>query len=236
MADGFDPIVMSELISAHKGQLTDMGLSVRFSADFSELEALLPVDRKEALTEHFRTSLNTYTEANAFWLGGMDSDGRLVALCAARLDDLGTENLGDYLKKYWRRCYPGKTEEKARPAAAQPRFWREMSGRVAYYGDFLLQREGYQGRGLPKIFAPLCVLLGMQKWSPDWHYCWINPGDWAKRYPLGYGFAQVHGTGLRWDVPPETISDDLVVAVNSRSNALDWMDQLQATCLKASNN
>ena len=227
--DQFDPIKLSEVIASHKAQLANKGIAVRYSDNFEELESLLPLDHKTQLTPHFATALNTYTSANAFWLGGFDEAGGLLALNAARLADLGRGNQLEYLRRYWRRCYPGTIGDNAVPAVRQPRFWREITGRVAYYGDFHLKRVGVQGRGLPKIFAPLCVLLSAQKWDPDWHYTWIRPGDWAKRYPMAYGFARCHYPGLRWEDPPSSIDDHLVAAVNSRANLLDWVDGLHET-------
>jgi hypothetical protein len=226
MTDRIDPLVLSRLIAAHQKKLAEMGIETRYGTNFDLLEELLPIDDKTKLTPHFSTALNTYTEANAFWLGGFDSDGQLVALNASRLDDLGQETQRDYIGRYWRRCYPAEHGEQAQISENQPRFWRQMGGRVAYFGDFHLKKAGYQGRGLPKIFAPLCVLLAAQKWNPDWYYCWVRERDWAMRYPMGYGFARTYFPGLRWKVPPASIAADLVAAVNSRDDALDWMDAL----------
>ncbi|MBG6178321.1 hypothetical protein IWQ55_006179 [Labrenzia sp. EL_208] len=227
-----EPLLLSDLISDHKRRISDMGIKVRSSSSFEALEDLLPLDQKSALSEHFRTALNTYTEATGFWLGGFDKSGRMVALCAARLDDLGDENMENYLRRYWHRCYPAACDQRALLAEKQPRFWRNITGRVGYYGDFFLKREGIQGRGLPKLFAPLCVLLGILKWNPDWHYCWVNQRDWSMRYPLAYGFARTYSNGLRWDMPPATIRSDLVAAVNSRSDALDWIEELEGVYLQ----
>lgn len=235
MRDSLNPLVLSELIAAHKARLSEIGVSVRYSWSFETLEEVLPIEEKARLSEHFRTELNTYTEATAFWVGGF-SEGQLVALCAARLDDLGSESLDGHLRRYWRRCYPGADAERAQPAERQPRFWSEIKGRVAYYGDFHVKRDRFQGRGIPKLFAPLCVLLGLWKWDPDWHYCWVNQSDWSKRYPLAYGFSRINPLGLVWEVPPATIASDLVAASNSRADALDWMDGLERAFLAASNN
>lgn len=230
-----DPLLLSDLISDHKRRINAMGIKVRSSSSFEALEDLLPLDQKSALSEHFRTALNTYTEATGFWLGGFDSSGEVVALCAARLDDLGSENMGDYLRRYWHRCYPAAEDKRALLAREQPRFWRSITGRVGYYGDFHLKREGFQGRGLAPLFAPLCVLLGIYKWNPDWHYCWVNQRDWKLRYPLAYGFSRTYPNGLRWELPPATIRADLVAAVNSRNDASDWIDELESAYLKDSN-
>jgi hypothetical protein len=226
MSDRFDPILLSELIASHKRQIANLGVVIRYNESFEELEEALPIDAKHSLTPHFSTALNTYTSANAFWLGGFDADNQLVALSAARLDDLGAQSMSDYLKRYWRRCYPAADGDPAEACETQPRFWNEVRGRVAYYGDFHLKREGYQGRGLPKLFGPLAMLVGAQKWDADWYYTWVRERDWSMRYPLAYGFSRTYFPGLRWGKPPSSIEPDLAAGVNSRSDVLDWMETL----------
>lgn len=223
MSDRFDPILLSELIASHRAQLAQMGVAIRYGESFEELERLLPIDEKAELTPHFSTALNTYTSANAYWLGGFDDDGQLVALSAARLDDLGSQTMSDYLKRYWRRCYPAAGGDSAEAAEVQPRFWNEIKGRVAYFGDFHLKRQGVQGKGVPKIFGPLAMLVGAQKWDADWYYTWVRERDWSLRYPLAYGFSRTYFPGLRWTSPPCSIEPDLAAGVNSRSDVHDWM-------------
>ncbi|MBG6205412.1 hypothetical protein IWQ49_000056 [Labrenzia sp. EL_126] len=215
-SDGADPIQLSKLIAVLEGQVSEMGVNLQYGTSFEKLEDLLPLDDKAELTPHFSTAFNTYTEANAFWVGGFDAEGSLVALNAVRMDDLGSGNMGDFIPRYWHRCYPGKQGERATPSAEQPEFWQEMSGRVAYFGEFALKRKGFQGKGLPKIFAPLMLLLAVQKFSADWYLTWVKPRDWAMRYPLAYGFTTTYEEGLLWDDPPASIDPDLVAAVNSR--------------------
>ena len=228
-----DPIVLSKLIAKLESEVASFGLSVRCERSFERLEELLPIDEKGELTPHFSTVLNTYTEANAMWVGGFDPDGKLIALNAMRMDDLGAGNLGEWLPRYWHRCYPGTKGERARPSEIQPRFWRRMSGRVVYFGEFILKREGFQGRGLPKVWAPMVLLLGVQKFSADWYYTWVRKRDWAMRYPLAYGFSTVYENGLRWDDPPASIDSDLVAAVNDRDQVLDVIDVLRDRYLEA---
>lgn len=236
LKENADPIVLSKLIAKLESEIASLGISVRYDTSFERLEALLPIDDKAELTPHFSTALNTYTEANAFWVGGFDRDGGLVALNAIRMDDLGESTMRDWLPRYWHRCYPGTKGESAVPSASQPRFWRRMSGRVVYFGDFILKREGFQGRGLPKKWAPMVLLLGVQKFSADWYLTWVKKRDWELRYPLAYGFTSIYENGLRWDDPPSSIDPNLVAAVNDRNQVLDVIDVLNANYLGASNN
>jgi len=234
-SDGVDPIMLSKLIAVLERQISEMGVSLRYDTSFEKLEDLLPLDDKAELTPHFSTVLNTYTEANAFWVGGFNAEGGLVALNAVRLDDVGSGNMGEFIPRYWHRCYPGKQGEKAKPSSRQPEFWQEMSGRVAYFGEFALKRKGFQGKGLPKIFAPLMLLLAVQKFSADWYLTWVKPRDWAMRYPLAYGFTTTYEDGLLWDDPPASIDPDLVAAVNNRRQVRHVIEVLKRRHLVTSN-
>ncbi|QFT69338.1 hypothetical protein FIU93_21305 [Labrenzia sp. THAF35] len=228
-----DPIQLSKLIAALESEISKLGVTVRYDTSFERLEQLLPIDDKKELTPHFSTVLNTYSEANAFWVGGFDADENLVALNAVRMDDLGEGSMADWLPRYWHRCYPGKKSENAKASAVQPRFWRRMRGRIVYFGEFALQKKGFQGKGLPKLFGPFMLLLAAQKFSADWYMTWVKPRDWSMRYPLAYGFTTTYENGLRWDDPPASIDPDLVAAVNDRVQLLDVIDVLAAKYLEA---
>lgn len=197
---------------------------MEYGGDFARLENLLSESDKGGLTEHFSTALNTYTPENAFWLRAVGDQGDTVAVGAIRLDRLGVETLDVHLKKYWRRCYPDKTGEGVRVADRQPHFLREISGDVAYLGDLWVKRE-HQRKKIHEWFSPLAMVVTLQRWNPDWMYCWIRPSAWSKRYPLAYGFSTVHPVGLRWESGPVTIDDDLVMAINNRCHAMDWLEK-----------
>lgn len=222
-----DLIALSRAVVFLSKKLEDIGLQVRFGSEFSDLERDLADADKAALTEHFSVSLNTYTRTNAFWIQAVDREGRMVAGGAVRLDDLGGEALSEYLKRYWQRCYPGQDGGQAVLGEVQPRFFREISGRVCYLGDLWVNRA-WQGKKVHTFLVPLAMFQALNDWRPDHYYCWVRPSMWSKRYPLAYGLTQVCPFSLNWDVAPATIDADLVCAANSASQALDWVDYFAA--------
>lgn len=223
--DAIDPGAAARVIHGLETKLFEIGVRVEYGTDFALLEHLLRKTSKERLTEHFSTALNTYTPANAYWLRAYSEDGETVAVGAVRLDDLGTMSLGKYIANYWHRCYPDAAGDGARASRHQPRFLSEVSGRVAYLGDLWVARL-WQRKRIHEHLTPLAVVVTLQKWDPDWLYCWIRPGAWSKRYPMAYGFSAVHPVGIRWETQPVTIDPDLVMAVNKASWARDWLDHL----------
>lgn len=220
--EAFDPLLFARVVSAMESRLRAIGVQVEFGLDFEHLEECLEGLEKDKLTEHFRSDLNTYTPQNAFYIKALNG-GELVALIAARFDDLGQQTLDVHLTKYWRRCYPGKAGPKVELAKQQPRFMREISGRVAYLGELWVKPE-WRGKRIHEYLVPLTTATAMQRWDPHWMYCWIRPVMWGKDYARAYGFSAVHPVGLIWEDCPATIDPDLVMGVNKRTWVLDWME------------
>lgn len=225
-SEWIDPGVFARAISGIERKINEIGFAMQYGADFSDLEKLLSDTDKKNLTEHFRTALNTYTPETAFWLRAVGEGDKTIAVGAIRLDRLGRQTLDDHIRKYWHRCYPDVLGIGVKAADRQPRFLREISGNVAYLGDLWVARE-HQRKRIHEWFSPLAMLITLQKWDPDWMYCWVRPDAWSKRYPLAYGFTSVHPLGIQWETEPSTIDPDLVMAVNKRSHALDWVEKFE---------
>lgn len=220
-----NPKLLGRALAGLESELKSEGVAVDFGDDFDFFEQLVSETDKPGLTEHFTTSLNTYTPETAFWIRGVGPAGETIAVGAARLDLLGEMTLDRYLRKYWSRCYPDLAGSNALPAERQPRFLREVSGRVAYFGDLWVARE-WQRKNVHKALSPLAMLYAAMWWKPDWLYCWVRPSAWSKRYPLAYGYSAVHPVGIRWERPPATVDHDLVIALNKWPWLLDWLDHL----------
>ncbi|MEJ8474481.1 hypothetical protein [Roseibium algae] len=221
-----DPGTFARVINGLESRLYGLGYKVEYGAEFRKLEDDLAETDKKALTEHFRMALNTYTPDTAFWVKVVDEDSRIIAVIAARVDQLGSQNLGEYIRNYWWRCYPDKMQNGVAAAPVQPRFLSEISGKVAYLGDLWVARD-HQRKKIHEWLTPLTMFVALQKWHPDWIYCWVRPSAWNKRYPLAYGFSAVHPMGIQWlkGREPVTIDSDLVIGVNRRDWALDWLDR-----------
>ncbi len=222
-----NPSVFARVICGLESRLFQLGLRMEYGSDFDKFERFAEATDKRVLSEHFQVALNTYTPENAFWLRAVTEEGETIALGAVRLDLLGAQTLDRHLAKYWKRCYPGELGNGATLATDQPRYLREVSGRVCYLGELWVARL-WQGKKVHIHFSPLAMAIALQRWNPDWLYCWVRPKMWCKRYPLAYGFSAVHPVGVRWDEKPSTIDSDLVMALNRREWALDWMDALAA--------
>lgn len=216
---------LSKLVGMLDFQLMERGVYLRQERDFKKLEAILAKTKKNKLTEHFRRSLNTYTPPQAFWLGGFDDQENLIAVAAARLDDLGSWHLLDYWREYWSRCYPAANGRAVVMADEQYNFAKSVTGRVAYLAEMWVDNE-FETQGVAGLFAKTLQFLAAHEWNPDWYYAWTRPGFASRGFPSKCGFAHVH-PGIIWADAPVTIDPDLKVMMNAASDIRDLAQYLE---------
>lgn len=208
-----------------KDQLKQQGLSVVRGTDFDVLEARLKSSEKVALTEHFKTALNTYTPANAFWVAVLDEDGSLAAVGAARLDDLQRLPLVDYWRKYWFRCYPAASDRRATMAEIQPRYGAHITGRIVYMGDLWVRRE-FRLSGVGSTLTQLIQIDAVDEWRPDYLYGWMRPRDVARGFWAACEFRHLQPCGITWEAAPSTIDRDLSFVGSPGYCVCDLIDRL----------
>lgn len=208
-----------------KEQLRKQDFIVERGTDFDVLEARVAESEKQNLTEHFRTELNTYTPANAFWLAILDDQGSLVAVSAARLDDLQRLPLVDYWRKYWFRCYPSAVDQRATMATVQPRFGAHITGRVVYMGDVWVHSDLRSSR-IGSTLTQLLQIDALDEWRPDYLYGWMRPRDVVRGFWASCEFRHMHPLGITWDAAPSTIDHDLSFVGSPGYCVCDLIDRL----------
>ncbi|MBO9424658.1 hypothetical protein J7444_07995 [Labrenzia sp. R4_1] len=226
-----DRLKVSRLLSAFFEKLREKDIILQVSRDFGDLEKAVRKTGKKALTEHFRRNLNTYSPVQAFWLGGYNSKGELVALAAARLDVLGSWTLADYWREYWQRCYPSAGGRPARLAKAQYRYAQEVKGDIVYLGEMWVCDE-HPAEGVAALFSPAILLLSLMEWqSAGYYYAWVRPAFLERGFSYKCGFSEVH-PGIRWKREPSTIDPDLWLMANTLSRLADQVDFWTASFLE----
>jgi len=229
----FDRLLISRVIDRLYEEARQKGVRLEQSRDFEHLEALLDDIPEKSLTEHFRRTLNTYTPPQAFWLGGYNASGELVALAAARLDELGSWSLDRYWRDYWARCYPHTDELRVQPAAKQYLWAKGVSGNVVYLGDMWVSAS-HPEKKVSAPFAKVLQLLALLEWRFSWCYAWVRPAFLETGFAEKCGFTKT-APGIRWARGPSTIDDDLKVMANSQEDLLDLVDALASELLAGSN-
>ena len=232
---GFDKLKVGRLVEYFYQSNLRKGVRLVRGSDFQKLERELSKStEKPQLTEHFRRSLNTYTPANAFWLAGYNEDGKLIAVAAARLDQLGVWTLDRYWREYWPRCYP---DEESRPVQLdefQYGFTSEITGNVIYLGEMWVD-SGHLRKNVAGDYSKALMMLCILEWEFEWLYAWGRPSFLDRGFAHKCGFSRVW-PGIRWRRGPSTIDQDLKVMANSRSDLLDLVDALAFEFLSEENN
>ncbi|CTQ53569.1 hypothetical protein LP7551_02093 [Roseibium album] len=206
-------------------KLNDQGYCLRRGECFEELEKCIAGSTRPELTEHFSTKQNTYTPRTAFWISVETHLGEAVGRVATRIDRLQGMTLVDYWRKYWQRCYPGEGGGQANLAATQPNFGGLISGNVAYIGDLYIEPE-HRKNGIASALVKIVQLDALDEWEPDFVYGWMTREHVASPLFPSYGFRAVHTDGIRWNIPPGTIDDDLVFVGNRYSDLDDLLSQI----------
>ena len=220
-------IAISEVLTGLGTLLKGLGVELREEVNFRQLEAELLLTEKRQLTEHFRRTLNTYTAETAHWLGGYDAAGKLVSVCAARIDRLGEDNLVDHWREYWTRCYDGTDGSmRAELAEEQHAFGKEVVGDVVYLGDMWVAEE-HRGKGVAELHARAALINALLRWRPKWFYAWTFRELAESGFPQRCGFNRVH-PGIIWSVPPKTIAPDLCAMFARDSDIRDLVQQLRS--------
>lgn len=219
-----DRLTVSRVIDRLYGQLQCLGVRLELSRDFERLERELDSVPEKKLTEHFRRNLNTFTPPKAFWLGGYNDQGQLVALAAARLDELGSWTLEKYWSEYWTRCYPHDDTQQVEPAEHQYRYAKRISGNVAYLGDMWVSGK-HPEAGVSGPFSKALQLIALLEWEFNWCYAWVRPSFLERGFAFKCGFNSTP-MGMRWRKSPATIDADLRVMANSREDLVDLLEAL----------
>ncbi|MBL6432258.1 MAG: hypothetical protein HPM95_18865 [Alphaproteobacteria bacterium] len=117
--------------------------------------------------------LNTYAPKEAFWLTLNNEAGEIVAVIAARLNDLGSQPLTRHLEAYWTRCY---RSEGGHPVAVRRQddlFSDAITGRIVYLGSC-----SFPCTGAAAIFSsavPIGQVVAFNLFEPDYLYAWMRP-------------------------------------------------------------
>ncbi|MBO6755961.1 MAG: hypothetical protein JJ902_06510 [Roseibium sp.] len=203
------------------------GLTLRRGYDFEEVDRLAALNGIKVLEAHFTPKLNTYTNGRAFWLGLIDSNGRLVGRVCARLDAMVPPmTLTEFWRKYFHRCYPTELGERVVLAPDQPRFAQYITGKTVYLGGTEVNAD-WRGKKLGGYLNRMAQIEALDEWDADYFYGWMEARTFKNGFLLDCGFARVHEQAVRWlRGGPAPIDDNLILAANSREDVLDMIDRM----------
>ena len=208
-------------------QFVAHGLTLHQGADFVEIEDLAETGGLLPLEGHFTPVLNTYTPSQAFWLGLLNREERLVGRVCARFDRMEYPmTLTDFWRKYFHRCYPNAEGGQVRLAQQQPRVGRRITGDVAYLGGTEVAAD-WQGLKLGALLNQMAQLVALDQWRASFFYGWVQGHNFMDGFWRDCGFTRAHFNGISWEAPlPETLDANLILVGNSADDVCDLMDRI----------
>lgn len=189
-------------IASSQDILSQGGIDVQIGTDFEEYGEIIARDRpKQALGAPLDPALQNLNSGNAFWLTGRDADGQLMHTQAARLIDMKSDTLGNYMFNHFREFPPAipdldleRSRFRASPGA------RHITGRVIYHGEvWMSDRPGlFRGNGLSTVLARYGLLTAMQRWNPDFIFGFMARTVAFKGFAERMGYMHNEPGALRW--------------------------------------
>ncbi|MEI2386067.1 hypothetical protein [Breoghania sp. JC706] len=174
---------------------------LKVGTDWEEIELLASETEKKYIGEHFRRAINTTPPEDGFWIAGLDKDGSLVAMVAARLQRTGGWSLRRYWNEYFPRAYKSSSGGPVELARNQTGFADRIGGDVAYIGEGWVGHD-WAGHALSVLFVQMASVLACQLWRPSYLYGWMRPRHALRGTAIKWGFTECYPEAIRFDAPP----------------------------------
>ncbi len=180
-------------------ELAQAGCEVEMITDFARGERLTHGMGKNSQTAKLSAEHNDFTEETGFWLFLKEADAYVTAV-ATRYDNVGRENMGEYMIRTMRRHYPHDSGETLLDFtdALPPGF----HGRMAYIGELFVHPEHRGSRQKLRYFMLLLHCCIATKWKVDWIYAMMRDRDVKRGFGTAYGFSTQLPGVARWADPP----------------------------------
>ncbi|MEP0940536.1 MAG: hypothetical protein ABJH63_13080 [Rhizobiaceae bacterium] len=216
------------LLEHYRGEMAEMGLEVVPSTDFEALEAIVRRMSQKGngeLTPHFSTRENTFTTQDAFWIG-VWYEKRCIGVVASKLQSLGDEKLGAYIRRYWNRVYQAGSTHDFEMDDWQKEVLSSYSGDIIYSGEFRVHPE-YQGKHFAEPMAMFLRVYSFLRWENASLFYIFMEDENARRGSLA---SRVQMTiqipdALNWRVPPSQAKPDYWLCGMERDHYRDFVRQ-----------
>lgn len=202
---------MALTVSGIVQELQVTGMRIELGDDF----ALYRSYRQRCADRHgafplFDATTTFIDASNGFWICGFDAEDTPIHTQAVRLLDLGRQTLGEHLDTHRHKfIVPDSTPDPDRTYFRGPEALRQVTGRVAYCGDFWLAQRGLGGprsHGATNILSRLLFEVLQQAFRPDYAFAFVPRRLAAKGAHLRYGYT--HCEPGRWIGPDQQVTEE----------------------------
>ena len=171
---------------------------------------------KPFLTKQLDPWHNDFTTNRHYWTT-LRHQGDLVGMSGARIDDIAPGEFVPFLRNQMRRLFSNGKGEVLAPQAFPPEF-AQISGSVAYLGDFFVIPE-HRGKSFDKsAYTLLLYTQAMVEWRFDWLYLFIRREHAERDYFGKYLIPTSYPASMLWSDPPAERNDGDYIGILSRAS------------------
>lgn len=208
-----NPLQVSRFLRVYDEAAARKGIELSIGFDFSEYISITrALPTKGPTYPTFRPDRSPIKPGNGYWTVGLDKNGEVVLVGAARLFDLSHSNFAEHLESL--KAFYADPTIHAHPldrCTCTAPTAKKITGKVAYHGDFWLRRD-FRGQGVPRIMAAILRGTSFAMWAPDF-VCGLAGGWTRDKGVLGqYGHTHHEPGGSILQLVEDNIVDsDLLV-------------------------
>ncbi|MDA9488663.1 hypothetical protein [Bradyrhizobium sp. CCBAU 11361] len=163
-----NPLQVSRFLRIYDDAAAEKNVKLSLGFDFDEyLSITRALPTKKPTYPSFLPNRSPIESGKGYWMIGTDKNCEVVLVEAARLFDLSHSNFAAHLESL--RAFYADPKIHAHPqdqCICTAPSAREITGKVAYHGDFWLRKD-FRGQGLAKIMAAVLRGISLAMWNPD---------------------------------------------------------------------
>jgi hypothetical protein len=213
-----DPLGLVRVISRMVASAQELGLIIKYSSDFEELDRIRLRTRGDRVSPLFDPSISQLDNDRAFWMLALDQSGRAISMQAFRLD-IVHPNLAEWALGWAAGLYI-KRKEIILPSAPHPPAHsrsRLVKGSLVYHGEMWTERT-FRKREWFELFPKLGMLIAYLKWQPDALWALTGRSFAAHGYVTRSGYAYQEPGFLQWEWKPQGADDAEWLIIAERSH------------------
>lgn len=203
------PMHISRCFQLYDAATTQKGIKISIGFDFHEYVSITrATPTKEPTYPNFRPDRSPFKSGEGYWIVGVDKNGEVAVLAAARLYELSDCNFAEHLQSL--KAFYADPSVHAHPQdrciCIAPSA-KMMTGKVAYHGDYWLRRD-LRGQGMSKIMARITHGVTFALWAPDFLCGLVARWSLDKGLVGQYGYEHYERGGSILQLVEDGIADD----------------------------
>lgn len=164
-----NPLDVSRFLRVYDEAAAQKGIKLSVGFDFHEYVSITRATPTKGPTyPNFRPDCSPIKPGEGYWIVGVDQNGEVALLSAARLYDLPNSDFAEHLQSL--KAFYAEPAKRAHPkdrCICTAPSAKKITGKVAYHGDTWVRRDFRGRQGTPKIIGGILHGVTYSMWAPD---------------------------------------------------------------------